>query len=138
MTVIKQGQKTPRVDPPARERTDVLLGGLGVEIGEQAFAGLMQFALADDVVAIKHAARFVAEQDHGDPFGDTGPDEVARGGAPAVVQIAAGDVRGAAGSGPTGTPRPHGDAFAMEDDECGALNGCSDDGVSWCQYAVAD
>jgi len=33
-----------------------LLGGLRVEIGEQPFAGLMELALADDVVAVKHAA----------------------------------------------------------------------------------
>ena len=65
------------------------LGRLSVKVGEQAFAGLMEFPLADDVVAIKHAARFVAEEDHRHAFGYPGAHEIAGGGAPAVMHVGA-------------------------------------------------
>ena len=72
------------------------------QIGDELFAGVEQFLLIDDVVAVEDGAALVAGQEHGDPLGDAGADQVARGGAAAVVQEAgrhAGRLTG-------GAPRP--------------------------------
>jgi len=61
-----------------------LLGSF--EVGGQSLAGREEFLFVDDVVAIKHRPRFVARQQHGNPFRHSGPDQVPRGGAAAIVQ----------------------------------------------------
>ena len=52
-------------------------------------AGVEQFLLVDDVVAVEDGAARVAGQEHGDPLGDAGADQVAGGGAEAIVEEAA-------------------------------------------------
>jgi hypothetical protein len=47
---------------------------------------LKEFAFVDDVVPVKHGARFVAGQDHGHALRHASPHQVARGGAAAVVE----------------------------------------------------
>ena len=47
-----------------RVRSELLL----LEVGGQAFAGLVEFTFADDVVPIKDAARLVPEECHRDAF----------------------------------------------------------------------
>ena len=58
------------------------------QIGDKLVPGVEQFLLADDVVAVEDGAALVAGQEHGDPLGDAGADQVARGGAAAIVEEA--------------------------------------------------
>ena len=51
------------------------------QIGDQLVAGLEQFLLVDDVVAVEDGTALVPGQEHGDPFGDVRADQVPRGGA---------------------------------------------------------
>ena len=51
------------------------------QILHELVAGLEQFLLVDDVVAVEDGAGLVAGQEHGDPLGDAGADQVAGGGA---------------------------------------------------------
>ena len=59
-----------------------------LQIGDQLVAGLKQFLLVDDVVAVEDGAGLVAGQEHGDPLGDAGADQVAGGDAAAIVEEA--------------------------------------------------
>ena len=73
-----------RVGAPAwRLRLCVLL-----QVGDQLVAGLEQFLFVDDVVAVEDGAGLVAGQKHGEALGDTGADQVAGGGAAAIVKEA--------------------------------------------------
>ena len=58
------------------------------QIGDQLVPGVEQFLLVDDVVAVEDGAALVSGQEHGDPLGDVCADQVARGGAAAVVKEA--------------------------------------------------
>ena len=58
------------------------------QILNELVPGLEQFLFVDDVVAVEDGAALVAGQEHGDPLGDTGADQVAGGGAAAVVEEA--------------------------------------------------
>ena len=60
------------------------------QIGDQPVAGVEEFLLVDDVVAVEDGAARVAGQEHGDPFGDVRADQVAGGGAAAIVEEAVG------------------------------------------------
>ena len=72
-----------RVRPPAGRRLCVLR-----QILNELVAGLEQFLFVDDVVAVEDGAGLVAGQEHGDALGDTGADQVAGGGAAAIVEEA--------------------------------------------------
>ena len=58
------------------------------QIGDQLVPGLEQFLLVDDVVAVEDGAGLVAGQEHGDALGDAGADQVAGGGAAAIMKEA--------------------------------------------------
>ena len=75
-----------------------------LKVGGQAFARLMELAFADDVVPIKDAARLVPEECHRDAFRDAGSHQIPGGRSSAIVQIPAGEIRGAAGSRPRDFP----------------------------------
>ena len=85
-------------------------------IGGQLIPGREQFLLVDDVVAVEDGAGLVPGEEHGDAFGDAGADQVARGGAPAVVEEAGRHPGGRAGGAPSRAPAPNRDAVAVEDE----------------------
>ena len=58
------------------------------QTGDELVAGVEQFLLVDDVVAVEDGAARVAGQAHGNPFGDAGADQGAGGGAAVVVKEA--------------------------------------------------
>ena len=58
------------------------------QIRDQLVPGVEQFLLVDDVIAVEDGAALVSGQKHGDPLGDVCADQVARGGAAAVVKEA--------------------------------------------------
>ena len=72
-----RGGGTNRVGPPTGWCPLRLLR----QIGDQLVAGLKQFLLIDDVVAVEDGAALVSGQEHGDPFGNIRADQVAGGGA---------------------------------------------------------
>ena len=84
------------------------------QIGDELVPGVEQFLLVDDVVAVEDGAALVPGQEHGDPLGDVRADEVARGGAAAVVKEAGRHPSGLAGGAPRCAPAPDGDAVAVE------------------------
>ena len=86
------------------------------QIGGQLIAGREQFLLVDDVVAVEDGAGLVPGEEHGDAFGDAGADQVAGGGAPAVVEEAGRHPGGRAGGAPGRAPAPNRDAVTMEDE----------------------
>ena len=79
-----RGGDAGRVGPPATRRRLCVLR----QIGDELVAGVEQFLLVDDVVAVEDGAALVAGQEHGDPLGHAGADQVAGGGAPAIVEEA--------------------------------------------------
>ena len=85
------------------------------QIGDQLVAGVEQFLFVDDVVAVEDGAGLVAGQEHGNPLGDAGADQVAGSGAPAVVEEAGRHAGRLAGGAPRRAPAPDGDAVAVED-----------------------
>ena len=95
---------------PTRRRLCVLR-----QVGDQLVASLEQFLLIDDVVAVEDGAGLVAGQEHGDALGDAGADEVAGGGAAAIVEEAGRYASRLTGGAPRGTPAADGDAVAVED-----------------------
>ena len=108
-----------RVRAPAGRRLCLLC-----QIGDELVAGVEQFLLVDDVVAIEDGAALVPGQEHGDPLGDVRADEVARGGAAAVVEEAGRHPSGLAGGAPRGAPAPDGDAVAVEDERAVGVAAC--------------
>ena len=58
------------------------------QIGDQLVSGIEQFLLMNNVVTVEDGAALVPGQEHGDPFGDIRADQVAGGGAPAIVEEA--------------------------------------------------
>ena len=99
------------VGPPAPRRRLCVLR----QIGDQLVAGLEQFLFVDDVVAVEDGAGLVAGQEHGDALGDTGADQVAGGGAAAIVEEAGRHPGRLAGGAPRRAPAADGDAVAVED-----------------------
>ncbi len=85
------------------------------EIGDQLDAGVEQFLFIDDVVAVEDGAALMPGQEHGDPLGDAGADQVAGGSAAAVVKEAGWYPSGLTGGAPRRAPAADGDAVAMED-----------------------
>ena len=86
------------------------------QIGDELVSGVEQFLLINNVVAVEDGAALVPGQEHGDPFGDVRADQVARGGAPAVVKEAGWHPGGLTGGAPCGAPTADGDAVAVEDE----------------------
>ena len=107
-----RGGGAGRVGPPTGWHRLRLLR----QILDELVPGVEQFLLVDDVIAVEDGAALVPGQEHGNPLGDAGADEVARGGAAAVVKEAGRHPSGLAGGAPRGAPAPDGDAVAVEDE----------------------
>ncbi len=94
------------------------------QIGDQLVPGVEQFLLIDDVVAVEDGAALVSGQEHGDPLGDAGADQVARGGAPAIVEEAGRHPSRLTGGAPRRAPPADGDAVAVEDERAVGVAAC--------------
>ena len=84
------------------------------EIGDELVPGVEQFLLVDDIVAVEDGAALVPGQEHGDPLGDVRADQVAGGGAPAIVEEEGRHVGRLAGGAPRRAPAADGDAVAVD------------------------
>ena len=92
--------------------------------GDQLVAGLEQFLFVDDVVAVEDGAGLVAGQEHGDPLGEAGADQVAGGGAAAIVEEAGRYAGRLTGGAPRRAPAADGDAVAVEDERAVGVAAC--------------
>ena len=86
------------------------------QIRNELVPGVEQFLLVDDVVAVEDGAALVPGQERGDPLGDAGADQVAGGGAAAIVEEAGRHAGRLTGGAPRRAPAPDGDAVAVEDE----------------------
>ena len=84
------------------------------QIRDQLVPGVEQFLLVDNVVAVEDGVALVSGQEHGDPLGDVRADQVARGGAAAVVKEVGRHPGRLAGGAPRRAPTADGDAVAVE------------------------
>src|ERR1051325_6712117 len=71
-----------------------------VDVHRRLLSGHAEIVLADDVVAVEHAARDVAGDGHGDALGHARAHHVPRGGAAEVVEELVRDAGRTAGGGP--------------------------------------
>ena len=95
------------------------------QVGDQLVPGLEQFLLVDNnVVAVEDGAALMPGQEHGDPLGDVRADQVAGGGAPAIVEEAGRHPSGLAGGAPRRAPAPDGNAVAVEDERAVRVAAC--------------
>ncbi len=94
------------------------------EILDELVPGVEQFLLVDDVVAVEDGAALVPGQEHGDPLGDVRADQVARGGAAAIVEEAGRHPGRLTRGAPRRAPAPDGDAVAVEDERAGGVAAC--------------
>ena len=94
------------------------------QIGDKLIPGLEQFLLVDDVVAVEDGAALVAGQEHGDSLGDAGADQVASGGAAAIVEEAGRHAGRLTGGAPRRAPAADGDAVAVEDERARGVAAC--------------
>ena len=78
----------------------------------------------DDVVAVEDGAALVAGQEHGNPLGNAGADEVAGGGAAAIVEEAGRHPGRLTGGAPGRAPAADGDAVAVEDERAIRVAAC--------------
>ena len=85
------------------------------QILDKLVPGVEQFLFVDDVVAVEDGATLVAGQEHGDPLGDAGADQVAGGGAAAIMEEAGRHAGRLTGGAPRRAPAADGDAVAVED-----------------------
>ena len=115
-----RGGGAGRVGPPATRRRLCLLR----QIGDKLVASLEQFLLVDDVVAVEDGAALVAGQEHGDSLGHAGADQVAGGGAAAIVEEAGRHAGRLTGGAPGRAPAADGDAVAVEDERAGGVTAC--------------
>ena len=95
-----RGGSADRVGPPPGWPRLRLLR----QIRDQLVPGVEQFLLVDDVIAVEDGAALVSGQKHGDPLGDVCADQVARGGAAAVVKEAGRHPGRLAGGAPRRAP----------------------------------
>ena len=87
------------------------------QIRDELVPGVEQFLLVDDVTAVEDGAALVPGQEHGDPLGDVRANQVARGGAAAIVKEAGRHPSRLAGRAPRGAPSADGDsALSMFND----------------------
>ena len=115
-----RGASAGRVGPPTGWHRLRLLR----QILDELVPGVEQFLLVDDVIAVEDGAALVPGQEHGNPLGDAGADQVAGGGAAAVVKEAGRHPSGLAGRAPRGAPAPDGDAVAVEDERAVGVAAC--------------
>ena len=78
----------------------------------------------NNVVAVEDGAALVPGQEHGDAFGDIRADQVARGGAPAIVEEAGRYLGRLAGGAPRRAPAADGDPVAVEDERAVGVAAC--------------
>ena len=76
------------------------------------------------VVAVEDGAALVAGQEHGDPLGHAGADQVAGGGAPAIVEEAGRHPGRLTGGAPRRAPAADGNAVAVEDERTIRVAAC--------------
>ena len=87
------------------------------EILDELVPGVEQFLLMNNVVTVEDGAALVPGQEHGDAFGDVRADQVAGGGAPAIVEEAGRHPGGLTGGAPCGAPAADGNsALSMFND----------------------
>ena len=91
------------------------------QIGDQLVAGVEQFLLVDNVVAVEDGTALVPGQEHGDPLWDVCADQVTGGGAPAIVEEAGRHPGRLAGGAPRRAPTADGDAVAVEDERAAGI-----------------
>ena len=84
------------------------------QILDELVSGVEQFLLINNVVTVEDGAALVPGQEHGDPLGDVRADQVAGGGAPAIVEEAGWHPGRLAGGAPRRAPAADGDAVAVE------------------------
>ena len=94
------------------------------QIGDQLVAGVEQFLLVDNVVAVEDGAALVPGQEHGDPLGDAGADQVARGSAATIVEEAGRHPGRLTGGAPRRAPAANGNAVAVEDQRAAGVAAC--------------
>ena len=115
-----RGGGTGRVGPPTGWYRLRLLR----QILDELVPGVEQFLLVDNVVAVEDGAALVPGQEHGDPLGDVRADQVAGGGAPAIVEEAGWHPGRLAGGTPRRAPAADGDAVAVEDQRAVGVAAC--------------
>ena len=115
-----RGGGADRVGPPPGWHRLHLLR----EILDELVPGVEQFLLVDNVVAVEDGAALVPGQEHGNPLGHAGTDQVAGGGAPAIVEEAGRYPSGLAGGAPHRAPAADGDAVAVEDERAVGVAAC--------------
>ena len=86
--------------------------------------GVEQFLLINNVVAVEDGAALVPGQEHGDALGDVRADQVAGGGAPAIVEEAGRYLGRLAGGAPRRAPAANGNAVAVEDQRAVGVAAC--------------
>ena len=94
------------------------------EIGDELVPGVEQFLLINNVVTVEDGAALVPGQEHGDAFGDVRADQVAGGGAAAIVEEAGRHPGRLAGGAPRRAPTADGDPIAVEDERAGGVAAC--------------
>ena len=94
------------------------------QIGDQLVAGVEQFLLMNNVVAVEDGAALVPGQEHGDALGDVRADQVAGGGAPAIVEEAGRYAGRLAGGAPCRASAPDRDPIAVEDQRAVGVAPC--------------
>ena len=115
-----RGGGTGRVGPPTGWHRLRLLR----QIGDQLVPGVEQFLLINNVVTVEDGAALVPGQEHGDPFGDIRADQVAGGGAPAIVEEAGRHPSGLAGGAPRRAPAADRDPIVVEDERAVGVAAC--------------
>ena len=119
-----EGRRGARDSGAGRVRAPAGRLRLLLQIGDKLVAGLEEFLLVDDVVAVEDGAALVAGQEHGDPLGDAGADQVAGGGAAAIVEEAGRHASRLTGGAPRRAPAADGDAVAVEDERTRGVAAC--------------
>ena len=94
------------------------------QILHELVASVEQFLFVDDVVAVEDGAGLMAGQEHGDALGDAGADQVAGGGAAAIVEEAGRYAGRLTGGAPRRAPAADGDAVAVEDELAVGVAAC--------------
>ena len=94
------------------------------EILDELVPGVEQFLLVNNVVAVEDGTALVPGQEHGDPLGNGRADQVAGGGAPAIVEEAGWHPGRLAGGAPRRAPAADGDAVAVEDQRAVGVAAC--------------
>ena len=94
------------------------------QILDELVSGVEQFLLINNVVTVEDGAALVPGQEHGDPLGDVRADQVAGGGAPAIVEEAGWHPGRLAGGAPRRAPAADGDAVAVEDERAVGVAAC--------------